>query len=166
MAEYQVKSDKPKKFTLMFNDKLLGNLLYDNWFSLKSEIILADDTRFRIEPTGYWGNTIEVKSNENTLISFRLDWNNTIIIKPPFGNDRSYFIFKQKDLLKSHYILLDGDKNELLAVRSDYMWSKLNYDYNITTSDDFEKLEDKDLFLLSVIHCTNYYITMMIIAAI
>jgi len=49
-----------------------------------------------------------------------IDWDSTIIIKPTFGDDKSGFIFKQKGLLKSYYILLDRDKKELLVVQPDY----------------------------------------------
>ncbi|MCI1186887.1 hypothetical protein MON38_05605 [Hymenobacter sp. DH14] len=61
MQHYQVKSVDTKHFRLTQADTEIGELEYDSWFSFTAEIMLADRTRYAIQPKGFWGTTIEIK---------------------------------------------------------------------------------------------------------
>ena len=45
---------------------------------------------------------------------------------------------------------------------NDFKWNKLNYDYNIETTRDFDNFYKKELLLLSTLHCINYYMTIVV----
>ena len=167
MTEYKVKSTDTRKFSLTQNDIILGDLTYEKWFSFTSEIILADNSRYQIEPKGFWGTTIEVRDEKNILLNFKMNWNSNIIINTKFENVENHFVFKPKGIFKSTYALFDTEGQEILVIQPDFKWSKFNYDYCIITSDTFNKFANNELLLLATIHCANYYMTMMstIIAA-
>lgn len=66
-----------------------------------------------------------------------------------------------KGLLSSQFVLIDTEKNELLVTKTDFKWNKLNFDYVIETSTDFDKFDNKELMLLTTLHCINYYMTII-----
>lgn len=161
MREYKVQSTDTKHFTLTSIDKEIGILKYANWFSFKAEIILKDNTTFQIEPKGFWGAIIELKQTDKVLLNFKMNWNGNIIIKTLFTDTKMDFIFKHKGILKSSYVLLDKDQQELAEVQPDFKWSKFTFGYNISTTDIFDNFDFKEIMLLTTIHCANYYLTMM-----
>lgn len=161
MEHYQVKSVDTKHFRLTQADTEIGRLEYDSWFSFKAEIILADHTRYAVQPKGFWGTTIEIKAQEQVLLDFKMNWKGQILIRTLFDGPEDYYIFKQKGLLKNTFILLQQDETELLSIDPNFKWTKLNFDYQLTVSDSLEQLARKELLLLTAVHCANYYITMM-----
>ena len=52
-----------------------------------------------------------------------------------------------------------------MAAETSFKWSKLNFDYNIETTQVFDKFENKELLLLTILHCINYYITIVAAAS-
>ena len=161
MDNYQVKSVDTKHFELMQSDIEKGRLEYDSWFSFKAEIILADHTRYVVQPKGFWGTTIEIKDQEEVLLDFKMNWKGQILIRTIFDGDENFYIFRQQGLLKNTFLLLDKEEKELLNIEPDFKWSRLNFDYQILAADAFGQLMRKELMLLTAIHCANYYITMM-----
>jgi hypothetical protein len=165
MKHYQVKSLDTKHFKLTQADAEIGLLEYESWFSFKAEIILADHRHYTVVPKGFWGTTIEVKDQEQVLLDFKMNWKGQILIRTLFSGAEDYYILKQKGLLKSTFILLHGEDTELLSLAPDFKWTRMNFDYDLVASDAFEQLDHKELLLLTVIHCANYYLTMMTAAA-
>jgi hypothetical protein len=166
MEYYQVKSVDTKHFRLTQADTEIGLLEYDNWFSFKAEIILADHTRYAVQPKGFWGTTIEIKNQEQVVLDFKMNWKGQILIRTLFGGPENYYILRQKGLLKSTFVLVHQEEAELLSIEPDFKWTKLNVDYQLATSNAFEQLARKELLLLTAIHCANYYLTMMTAAAV
>jgi hypothetical protein len=134
MTEYKVKSTDTRKFSLTQNDIILGDLTYEKWFSFTSEIILADNSRYQIEPKGFWGTTIEVRDEKNILLDFKMNWNGNIIINTKFDNVENHFVFKPKGIFKSTYALFDTEGQEILVIQPDFKWSKFNYDYDVNNN--------------------------------
>jgi len=161
MKEYKVKSEDTKHFSLTINDKEIGSLQYEKWFSLKAEMILGGTRTYQIEPKGFWGTTIELKQHENVLLNFKMNWNGNIIINTKFDGTERDFIFKNKGIFKNVYLLLNKEEEELIVIQPDFKWSKFNYDYNISTTDRFDNLDFNLILLLTAIHCVNYYMTMI-----
>lgn len=161
MVDYEVKSTNTKAFNLTKADALVGRLKYESWYSFKAEIYLvSDDANFTIRPKGFWGTTIEVKHNEKNLLDFEMNWKGQIIINSKINDVDQYFVLKQVSILKNIFVLLSNEE-ELLTIELNLQWSKMNFDYQLISTDAFENLENKELLLLTAIHCTNYYITMM-----
>jgi hypothetical protein len=162
MSEYHVKSIDTKHFYLTtIDEKPIGILKYDNWFSFKSEIILEDNSVYYVQPKGFWGTTIELKKDEIVLLNFKMNWNGNIVIGTKFEDIERDFIFKHKGILKSSYVLQDKDGLELLVIQPDFKWKKFRYDYTLSTAEELEQFDFKNILLLTTIHCANYYIAMM-----
>ncbi|MCB2377507.1 hypothetical protein LGH70_07935 [Hymenobacter sp. BT635] len=160
MAEYVLKSTDARTFTLAANDALLGELKYPEWYSYKALLALPDGTALRVEPRGFWGTTIELKDEQDAvLLSFKMHWNGSIILKSSLGGVNRAFVLKGKDLLEREYVLLDRQGQELLTIRPKINWSKVNYDYTVVSSEAFEALEQQAILVLMAIHCTNHYIS-------
>lgn len=162
MAAYHVVANGTRDFQLLDdNTEALGTLHYSEWFSFKAVITLADGSTFQVAPRGAWGTTIEVRKQDTVLLNFKMHWSGDIIIKSKFN--QKAFVFKQQSLLKNRYVLQDEDKDkqELLTIQPDFQWSKLNHNYTLSATSEFEALEHSALLLLTIIHCANYYMTMM-----
>ena len=166
MKEYKVNSKDTKSFYLSQDGLEIGSLIYEKWFSFKAEMILQKKDTFQIEPKGFWGTTIELKQHDKVLLNFKLNWNGNIIISTQFDSNEKGYVFKQKGILKTTFVLLDTNEAELLSIQPDFKWSKLYYDYNISTSAIFESLNHNDILLLTAIHCINYYMSMMTTSAV
>ena len=161
MKEYKVKSADTKHFSLTINDQEIGRLIYEKWFSFKAEMFLGGSNIYQIEPKGFWGTTIELKQNEKNLLNFKMNWNGNIIINTRFDETERDFILKHKGILKDSYVLLNKEEEQLLVIQPDFKWSKFNYDYTISTTDNFDNLSFNGILLLTTIHCVNYYMAMM-----
>ena len=84
-----------------------------------------------------------------------------IIIKTFFNSKEETYLLKLNGLLSNKFVLIDTDKNELMVAETDFKWNKLNYDYNIETTRDFDDFDKKELLLLTILHCINYYMTII-----
>lgn len=62
--------------------------------------------------------------------------------------------------------MLDIDKAVVLVAETDYKWHKLNFDYTIETPQTFDNFQHKELVLLTILHCLNYYITITVAASV
>jgi hypothetical protein len=148
-------------FDFTQDEKLIGRLRYKNWFKFNALIELENKTNYQVEPKGFWGTTIELRENEKLILSFQMNWSGEIVIQT-FSNDiEKGYIFKHKGIFRESYILVDPDGTELLVVKPHMKWEKMSYEYQVTTSDDFELLPDKEVLLLTTIHCANYYMVMI-----
>ena len=127
---------------------------------LVSKIIVEGKT-YQLEPVGFWNSKIELKDGEKKLLEFKMSWKG-IIIKTFFENEQKSYLLKLKGLLSNKFILIDTDNKELLAAETDFKWNKLNMDYNIETTNELENLPNKELLLLTILHCINYYMTMIV----
>lgn len=160
MGKYKANSTNSLNFDLFFDDKKIGDLVYEKWYSFKAKIQMSDDTNFQLEPKGFWDAKIELKDNTKTLLEFKMGWNG-IVIKTFFNNTEGNYLLKLKGLLSSKFVLIDTEKNELMVADTDFKWRKLNYDYNIETSKEFDKFDNKELLILTILHCINYYMAII-----
>ncbi|MBO0360646.1 hypothetical protein J0X19_21985 [Hymenobacter sp. BT186] len=167
MAEYHVTADDTRCFRLREGARLVGQLTYPSWFSFEATLTLATEpTPFAVQPKGFWGTTIELRQHDTTLLRFKMGWNGNIILQSTFpGHAPQDFVFRQKGLFKSHYLLTDAEGQELLVVQPDFKWSKFTYEFALTSTAALETHPSKDVLLLLAVHCANYYITMMSAAA-
>lgn len=165
MKDYQANSLDTKHFELMQANTLIGSLEYESWFSFKADIVLANHRHYAVRPKGFWGTTIEVKDREQLLLDFKMNWKGQILIRTLFDGAEDFYIIKHKGLFKNTCVLFHGEDTELLNIVPDFKWGKLRTDYQLVASEAFEQLAHKDLLLLTAIHCTNYYITMLTAAA-
>ena len=153
------KSTDTKNFSLAISQKEIGKLIYKKRFSFDAVVELSDSTTYQIDSKGFWGTTIEIKKEDIVLLSFEMNWKGNIVISTYFDGERE-FIFKHKGTLKSRYVLLDKDENQLLVAQPDFKWSTFNYDYLIEAEKIFANNKHNDLLFFAIVHCANYYISM------
>ena len=158
MAQYQANSRNTQNFSLTLGNQKIGELIYSKWYSFKAEIVLADDTKYQLEPKGFWDSKIELKDNEKTLLDFKLGWKG-IVIKSFLDNQEQTYLLKLKSLLSYKFMLIDTNNDVLMAAETHFKWNKFSYDYSIETSPVFEHFDNKELLLLTILHCINYYMT-------
>jgi len=161
MAEYQAKPDDSLSFDLTQGDILIGKLSYKSWFSFNALIAMSNMASYQVEPKGFWGTTIEIKDRENVMLKFEMNWSGEIVIQTDSNDAEKGYIFKHRGFFKESFILANQEGIELLVMKPSLKWSKMSYEYQITTSDDFELFSDKDLLLMTSLHCANYYISMI-----
>lgn len=164
MGQYKANATNSHNFTLRFDYQKVGELVYKKWYSFSAEIQLTDGSNYQLEPTGFWDSKIELKDDTQTLLEFKMGWKG-IIIKTLFNDSKEVFLLKLKGLLSNKFVLLDTNDEELMAAETSFKWSKLNFDYNIETTQVFDKFENKELLLLTILHCINYYITIVAAAS-
>lgn len=160
MREYKVAAEDSKHFSLKTDNREIGRLTYKKWYSYKAEITLAGNAIFQVGTKGFWGTTIELKQHGKVLLSFNMNWNGNLILHTRFDDTERDFIFKQKGIWKSAYVLLDNTKQQLLIIQPHFKWNRFSYDYTITTTDSFDALSFKELLLLTMVHCANYHMAM------
>lgn len=160
MRQYKAKSTNSQNFRLTFENKTIGELIYKKWYSFNAEILLSDGAKYQLEPKGFWDSEIELKDETKTLLQFKMGWNG-IIIKTFFDNQKDTYLLKLNGLLRSKFVLIDTEKNELIVAETDFKWKKLNYDYNIQTTKNFDNFDKKELLLLTILHGINYYMSII-----
>lgn len=160
MGHYQATSKNSKNFSLSNDNVHVGELIYPKWYTFNAEIVLHDNSKYNLVSTGFWDAKIELKQGDVTLLNFKMGWKG-IQINTFFDGKSNNFLLQSRGLLKSKYVLIDINAKELLAVESDFQWNKLHYDYNIETSEAFDDFKNKELILLTLLHCINYNMNMM-----
>ena len=160
MAIYKANSTNAHNFSLTLDNQAIGELIYKKWYSFDAEIQMAGGKKYQLEPKGFWASKIELKDETQILLEFKMGWNG-IIIKTLFNNKEETYLLKLKGLLSANFVLLDTEKVELMAAEANFKWSTFNYDYNIETSEKFDNLDNRALLLLTILHCINYYMTIV-----
>jgi hypothetical protein len=156
MGQYRANSEKSKNFNLTFDNQEIGELIYKKWYSFDAETIMPDGIKYQLEPKSFWDSKIVLKDGSKTLLEFKKGWKG-ITIKTFFDNKEDNFLLKLSGLLSSKYVLIDTNKRELMVAETDFKWNKLNYDYKIETAPNFYNFNNKELMILTILHCINYY---------
>lgn len=154
MGHYKVNSKNSSDFILTMKNVKIGELKYLKWYSFKSEIVLADNSRYQLEPKGFWDSKIEVKQGEEIILYFEMGWKGIMI---NLNNSGTKYLLRSKGLLSSKFVLVDTDEKELLAIENDFKWMELTFNFNIETSNEFDNFDNKEILLLTTLHCVNYY---------
>lgn len=160
MGLYNANSTNSKNFKLTLNGQNIGELTYEKWYAFSAEIQLANGKKYKLEPKGFWDSKIELLDGNDKLLEFKMGWKG-IIIKTSFNNEEEDYMLTLKGLFSNKYVLFNVDKEELLVAESSFKWGKLNFDYHIETTSKFDSLDNNALLLLTIVHCINYFITMI-----
>ena len=64
MTEDQAKSNNSLSFDVTTDDKLIGKLSYKSWFKFNAVIEIANNSNYQVEPKGFWGTTIELRTEK------------------------------------------------------------------------------------------------------
>lgn len=157
MGQYKANATNCQNFNLTFENQKIGELVYKKWYSFTAEILMTGGEKFKLEPIGFWDSKIELRDDTKTILEFRMGWKG-ILIKTQLNGKEETFLLVLKGLLSNKFVLLDTDKEELMVAETDFKWSKLNFDYSIETTQSFDNFDKKELLLLTILHCINYYV--------
>jgi len=164
MGQYKADSINSKTFSLTFDNQKMGELTYKKWYSFAAEISITGGKKYQLEPKGFWDSNIELKDGNKILLEFKMGWKG-IIIKTHFDNEEKHFLLKLKGILSNKFVLIDKNNEEFMVAETDFKWSKLKLAYHIETTENFDQLSHKEILLLTILHCINYYVTIMVTAA-
>ena len=165
MANYIAKSTNSLSFYLTSDDEKIGELIYEKWYASNAEIKTFNGANFHLKSKGLWNSKIELKDGEKTILEFKLGWNG-ILIKTFFQNSEKYYILRTKGISSNKFILTDSEKKELLVAEMDTKLDNLNYKYSIRTTNEFESFRNKNILVLALLNCINYYIYITTIVSI
>lgn len=93
MGQYKISTTNSQNFSLIFENEIVGELVYEKWYSFNAEILLNDGTNYQLEPKGIWDSKIELKHGTQTLLEFKMGWTG-IIIKTLFENKEDTYLLK------------------------------------------------------------------------
>lgn len=164
MKTYRILPDKKRTYTLLDGETPLSTLKYDGMFSNNGVMDVPNTLlTIRIENTNFWKGIYEVKEGDRVLLSYRMNWKGIIEIRTFFGYDNSVFSLKSEGYSWRKFSLADITGKELVKMDSEMTWS--NYKHIFTTTEEFETMEYKEVFLLSLVHSINYFISTRVAVA-
>lgn len=160
MKEYNVRAVENRDFSLFENNTEIGKIIYKNWFSIDAQILLSDGTQYSIEPIGLWDKNIVLLKDGHTILKFDMNWLGNVIISSGDENKKGEtYNFTKKDFLQRGFTLLDENNKELLTISPVAEWKKMRNDYKIEVKDSAADIDV--VFLLAIVHYTNYYVSSM-----
>ena len=115
-----------------------------------------------MEPKGFWGTTVEVLDGKKVILQFTMNWDGNIVMNIYFNDIEKNYTFSHKGFFRESFVLTDEKGSELLMMKPHVQWRSLNYEYQVYTSEILETFVEKNILLLISLHCSNYYMAMMI----
>ena len=150
----EARSTDKKTLQFLDNGKELGQLVYENVFSLKAKIQLANEELYCLNPVGFWGTSIVVTKNEMEIANLKMNWRGQIVFSFQDGQE---FMLKAKGVFYNKYLLQNKNEEALILFTPKFNWSKFDYNYDIT----FEQDPQDMLLVLLGVYAANYFIASM-----
>ena len=151
----EAKSTDKKTLQLTENGQQLGELIYENLFSLKAEINLTNSDLYEVQPVGIFGTSITVTKNGTEIANLKMNWRGQIVFSFQDGQE---FVLKAKGMFfHNKYIIENKDEEKLLQFDPKFNWSKFDYNYDII----YDKNPQDILLVLLGVYASNYFIASM-----
>lgn len=158
MALYKANSTNSRNFNVTLENQEIGELLIKKWYSFDADLIMSDGKNYQLITKGFWDSKVELIDGSQTILDFKMGWKG-IVIKTYFDNQERYYLLKLQGFINSKFILIDDSDQELSVASTDFKWLTLNFNYDIETSASFDQIRNRDLLLMTMLHCMNYYIS-------
>ncbi|MGX1642036.1 hypothetical protein [Sphingobacterium sp. NPDC055431] len=158
MALYKANSRNSRNFKVTLENQEIGELLIKKWYSFDADLIMSDGKNYQLITKGFWDSKVELIDGSQTLLDFKMGWKG-IVIKTYFDNQERQYLLKLQGFINSKFILIDESEREISVASTDFKWLTLNFNYDIETSASFDQLRNRDLLLMTMLHCMNYYIS-------
>lgn len=158
MALYKANSTNSRNFKVTLENQEIGELLIKKWYSFDADLIMSDGKNYQLITKGFWDSKVELIDGSQTLLDFKMGWKG-IVIKTYFDNQERQYLLKLQGFINSKFILIDESDQELSVASTDFKWLTLNFNYDIETSASFDQLRNRELLLMTMLHCMNYYIS-------
>lgn len=146
------------------NEMMVGQLTYSKWYTFDATMQLIDKRELKFEPIGFWKSKIELKDGDTVLAQFEMGWKG-IVIKLDPGVEEQTYLLRTSGFMKYGFSLITTDNETILDATVKFKFKKFQFDYNFEATEALEQIENKDLLLLVTLHCINYYMKMIAVAA-
>lgn len=136
-----------------------SRLVYHGRFSSKADIIDDDKQVFTIVPVNIWRTAFEVRKGEKSILNFRRRWKGNTLIQTFFGSNDEEYTFRRKGIFHRRFLLLDKDDRELLVVKTEFIWKKFRYNYNIEVRDSMKRRQNFHLLTTLMVYLCREYMS-------
>ncbi|MEZ0611600.1 hypothetical protein ACAW74_24020 [Fibrella sp. WM1] len=136
------------------NGELIGQLIYDNLFSLAVNIRMANSEVYTVKPVGFFGTTITVTKAGVDVATLKMNWHGQIIFAFQDGEE---FALKAKGLFYNKFVIENKDEEQVLQLDPKFNWSKFDYSYDIA----YEGKPQNRLLVMLGVYASNYLIATM-----
>ena len=150
----QANSTDNRTFQLTKGENLLGELIYENIFLMKAQILLSESIEYEIKPVGFFGTSISITRDEGEIANLKMNWRGHVVIDFP---DEQEFILKSQGLLNNKFVLENKEGEKLIVFDPKFDWKKFKYNYDI----EYNETPADILLILLGVYASNYYMAMM-----
>ena len=155
-----VSSSGKGDFKLIEENKVICELVYENWFSGKAKTIIVGN-KIEIKPKNIWTSKVDIFKNENKIgdISFSLKGYMVISLVKPNGTEISY-VLKNKDKWKLQFGAYNENEILQFSMVSANNWKKLNYNYYVEMAEYDSSIKIEEL-LIYMGYAANLYLAII-----
>jgi hypothetical protein len=164
MATYHASPIGNRTFSLKMANTLNGQLKYLDCMFMKSSIALSDNSTFKVESRNFWKTCIDITKDGEKILSYKMEWNGTIVLC--LYSSYQVFKLKTKNIFSTTFKLTDNNGSELMEIKPCYKWNKLDFEFKANSSENFERLSQKELLIFASIHAIKAYMNMIITAGV
>ncbi len=153
MELYSTEYNKSKNLILLEDGKRVAELIYNNWYSTNARAY-TDLQEFSITRQSSWKSTTTLHTKHRTYFQLDIQYLPTteaIIMVFNKRTNEEYRV-KRKSILKNNYGLYDSHGEKVARIKARQNWKNLKYDFKIKVTDEFDRIEDKNLFLLFLVY--------------
>jgi hypothetical protein len=121
-----------KGFFLSYEDQILLEVTYKNWFS-NSSFAMINENYVEVKPKGFWGKSFIIYKNDLEKGKIDFQWKGSMIItfNDEWDIERN-FILKPKGILKKQFELFDDKENTIFTTSLSFDWRRFKQNFNIT----------------------------------
>jgi hypothetical protein len=148
-----------KTIVVFDGEKETGRLVYHGRFSSRADIVDVDKQVFAILPVNIWRTAYEVRQGEKSILSFNRSWKGSTRIQTFFGSSDEEYTFRRKGIFHRRLLLLDKDDREMLVVKTEFIWKKFRYDYNIEVSESMKRRQHFQLLTTLMVYLCREYLS-------
>ena len=147
----EAKSIDKKTFQLIENQRLLGELVYSDFFYSKAEIKLSNSETYQIKAVGIFRTNTIVTKNGAEIANLKMNWRGQIVIAFQDGQE---YLLRGKGMFYSKYVVENKEQEMLIQFEPKFKWKKFRYNYNIT----YNIVQEEVLLILLGLYASNYII--------
>ncbi len=148
-------------FKILNGNECLLEVTYANWFASKAETTFKN-TKLEIKPKNIWQSKFSILKNDIPAGSITFNWKGHIIINTLDQEHlKTQYVLRAKGFWHMGFELLDAQEHQLLFLKPNLSWRKVNYNYEI--QDCNQELSDSLIELLVYAgFSANLYMTTML----
>jgi len=130
----------------------VGKLDYAKWFSTQAKIELPDGTVLDIVNKTLFHTSMHLMKGDEEMAQLRFNWKGQIVLTMTDGTE---YLLKGAGFFNHKYHLHNSNDIELITLDPDFSFSKMSYNYDITTNDNYKEANDATMLLLCI-YLINY----------